>query len=360
MSLFEKHPKTTLSILLVIFVIIVDITAASLFSAIGLYKPQYKIERYYRVENEIFHHTLAANITNAKAQWGPILGYEVNTNSLGFKDSQPRKIPFEKTNHRILLIGDSFTEGIGYAYNDTFAGIIEKKLKDKSIDVFNAAVSSYSPIIYFRKTQYLIEKGFEFDHLVVFIDISDIEDEAKNYFINKDGNVISKRADRLSFKFKRFVTENTIILSNIRILIRKLKNKAKINNQPKFDDVINVPRSLWTINDDIYNDFGKKGLESASKHMTMLADLLKENNIKLSVAVYPWPDQIWHKDLDSKQVVFWKKWSKEHNANFINLFPKFINATEPRKIIDDYYIFGDYHWNSEGHKLIAESVLPHL
>ena len=109
----------------------------------------------------------------------------MNTNSLGFKDSQSRTVPLKKNNPRILLIGDSFTEGIGYAHNDTFAGILEKKLETKNIEVFNAGVSSYSPIIYLRKTQFLIDKGFEFDHLAVFIDISGIEDEAKNYTFDK-------------------------------------------------------------------------------------------------------------------------------------------------------------------------------
>ncbi|MDH5387056.1 MAG: hypothetical protein OEY06_01255 [Gammaproteobacteria bacterium] len=360
MTVFERYPKTTLSTLFITFLLIIDIGAAALFSSIGLYKPQYKIESYYRIENEIFHHTLAANITNAKAQWGPILGYEVNTNSLGFKDSQPRKISLEKTNHRILLMGDSFTEGVGYAYNDTFAGILDKNLKNKNIEVLNAAVSSYSPIIYYRKTQYLINKGLEFDHMVVFVDISDIEDEAKNYIINEDGNVISKRAGKLNYKLKRFITENTIILSNIRILLRKSKNSVKAVNEPKFDDVINAPRSLWTINDGIYNDYGKKGLKLAEQHMTMLANLLKTNNIKLTIVVYPWPDQIWHKDLESKQVIFWQNWSKEHNADFINLFPTFINASNPKKTIEDYFIFGDFHWNKKGHNLIAESILPQL
>ena len=137
MSIFEKHPKKTLSILVFILVIIIDISATSLFTSFGLYNPQYKIESHYRVKNKIFHHTLAANITNAKGQWGPIRGYKVNTNSLGFKDSQPRKIFLKKTNHRILLMGDSFTEGVGLAYNDTFAGILDNKLRSKNINVFN-------------------------------------------------------------------------------------------------------------------------------------------------------------------------------------------------------------------------------
>ncbi len=360
MSVFEKHPRKTLSILLFIFIVGIDILAAAVFTSVGLYNPQYKTEQYYRVKHEVFHHTLAVNVSHSEAKWGPI-GYKVNTNSLGFKDSKSREIPLQMDKKRILLIGDSFTEGIGYEYNDTFAGIIDKKLESKNIEILNAAVSSYSPIIYLRKTQYLINKGLEFDHLVVFIDISDIENEANQYIFDQNKNVISRsnaKDNGLDEKLKRFITEKTILLSNLRILIRKIRTR---NEKKKiFEHALNSNGSLWTINDDVYNAYAEKGLKLASKHMTMLADLLKKKNIKLTIAVYPWPDQIFNKDLKSKQVVFWNKWAKNHNVDFINLFPTFINATEPRKIIENYFILGDVHWNKEGHKLIAESVLSHL
>ena len=58
-------------------------------------------------------------------------------------------------------------------------------MSSKKIEVLNAGVSSYSPIIYFKKIEYLIDKGFEFDELIVFIDISDIEDEATIYRSDK-------------------------------------------------------------------------------------------------------------------------------------------------------------------------------
>ena len=360
MSIFEKHPKKTLSILLFIFIVITDITAANLFSALGLYKPQYKIERYYRVKNDVFHHTLAANISQSDAKWGA-LGYSVNTNSLGFKDSQPRQISLDKKHKRILLIGDSFTEGIGYPYNETFAGIIASKLKPQNIEVFNAGVSSYSPIIYFRKTQHLIEQGFQFDELVVFIDISDIENEAKHYTFDKNNNVIdgpNAKSNKLDQKLKRFITENTILLSNLRILIRKFK--AKTTRPREFNNSLNVHGSLWTVKKEVYNEYAKDGLPLAKKHMTMLSDLLKKHNIKLTIAVYPWPDQIMNRDINSIQVTFWEDWSKKNNVKFINLFPNFINSISPEKIIKNYFILGDVHWNKEGHKLIAESVLPQL
>jgi len=358
MSLFEKHPKKTSFILIFILVIGIDLLAAALFTSTGIYKPQHEIEKLYRIKHENFHHTLASKITYPNARWGPNI-YTINTNSLGFKDKKPRDISLKKSNERILIIGDSLTEGIGYEYRDTFAGIIDKKLKEKNIDVLNAGVSSYSPIIYLRKVQHLLDKGLEFNHLIVFLDISDIEDESTQYMFDANNNVIYQpNAKYLNpgNKIKQFFDEKTILISTIRKLIQKEKKEKTI----KLEQALNLNRGLWSIKENVYNDYAEKGLKQANKHMTMLATLLKNKNIKLTLAVYPWPDQIFYKDLNSIQVSYWKKWAQKNNTAFINLFPIFINSTDPKEIIKKYYILGDVHWNKEGHKLVAKSVLPQL
>ena len=97
----------------------------------------------------------------------------------------------KSANRRILFIGDSFTEGVSLKYEDTFVGLIDSALKKEKIDVLNAARASYSTIIYWRKIKYLIEDiGLKFDEVVVFIDISDAQDEGF-YDLSKDNIVIS-------------------------------------------------------------------------------------------------------------------------------------------------------------------------
>jgi hypothetical protein len=46
----------------------------------------------------------------------------VITNSLGFKDAMPRNVPLHSKRKRVLFLGDSFTEGLGTSYNETFVG----------------------------------------------------------------------------------------------------------------------------------------------------------------------------------------------------------------------------------------------
>ena len=54
--------------------------------------------------------------------------------------------------------------------------------------------------------------------------------------------------------------------------------------------------------------------------MNKVYDLLKENNIKMSLLIYPWPQQLKNKDLNSKHVEMWNKFCIDKCENFINLF----------------------------------------
>ena len=101
----------------------------------------------------------------------------------------------------ILFIGDSFVEGVTFSYEDTFVGIIDSVLSKQGIETLNAGRASYSPIIYWRRIKFLIEElGVQFNEVVVFIDISDAQDEARKYELSKNKNV--KRRSRKSSKTK--------------------------------------------------------------------------------------------------------------------------------------------------------------
>ncbi len=59
------------------------------------------------------------------------------------------------------------------------------------LKIANLGVSSYSPSIYFSKVNFLLQQGITFKELVVYIDISDIQDEAISYEL-LDGVVVPK------------------------------------------------------------------------------------------------------------------------------------------------------------------------
>ena len=51
---------------------------------------------------------------------------------MGFRDSDTKIINKRKNKYRIILMGDSFTEGLGVNWEDSFAGILSDQAKNKN------------------------------------------------------------------------------------------------------------------------------------------------------------------------------------------------------------------------------------
>jgi len=366
---FEANPKKTIVFLIIVGFLIIDFSLASALKIVGLFEPSYVTssirEAHYRKADSIYHHGLVKNIHYEKAEWGGV-DYLVDTNSLGFKDSRVRSIPMNSKNKRIIIIGDSFTEGVGIKFENTFTGLLQKEFSSQNIEVLNAAVTSYSPIIYYRKIKYLIETlGLKFDSVVVLIDLSDIEDEALGYQFDADENVISQGSaanlgaanltpsnqKKAPLSVKEFFTQYTYFLGRLRNLSALLKAKTR-----SWERALNKRRALWTTDQKLYTEYGEKGLHIAAKHMQQLKKLLDSYKISLSIAVYPWPDQIAKNDIESKQVSFWHNWSLVNKIKFINLFDAFLPTTNAEKTIREFYINGDVHWNKAGHQHIYQAL----
>ena len=122
------------------------------------------IEKEYRIQHKVYHHTLKSNFSSNEATWHR--KYKICTDSRGFKFDCKSS---ELNKYDFAFIGDSFIEGIGFPYEKTFVGLVDKKSNFK---IINLSVSSYSPVIYYYKVREFIKSNLRFDHLVVFMDIS--------------------------------------------------------------------------------------------------------------------------------------------------------------------------------------------
>lgn len=304
--------------------------------------------------SEKYHHDLIPNQDGIVA-W---LDYRhrLITNSLGFKDGVVRDVPLTTDGERILFIGDSITEGVGLPYDQTFVGMIDQALAPKGIAVLNAGVFRYSPSIYFRKIRHLIEDvGLKFDHVVVFIDVSDAPNE-DDYFYDQQGNVRDSGYE--SQKTRQMLKTNFRLIKLVDVIrdtLRYDEHTAEMKNILRGNQGEHL--SAWTYDEEKFNRYAKVGLEKATGQMDGLAKMLSAKNIGLTVAVYPWPNQITHRDLNSRQVTHWREWAAGAGANFLNLFPLFINSEAAEKVIDRYYLEHDVHFNEQGHAVVAKAFL---
>jgi hypothetical protein len=88
------------------------------------------------IRDPVYHHTLRPKFDGFD-KWGN-KDYPFVTNSLGFRDASTRDVPLVAFRKRIVFIGDSFTEGIGVPYQETFVGKFAGAFPD--LDVLNAGV----------------------------------------------------------------------------------------------------------------------------------------------------------------------------------------------------------------------------
>ena len=183
------------------FILTIDSLITSFFlKKTDIWKNDQWQDKYYRIKSDIYHHDLMPNIEVIES-WGGKLKRKIITNSIGFRDSQQKKIDKSSNKKRILLIGDSFIEGSGYDYDYTLAGLLSSELGDE-YEILNSAVESYSPSIYFKKIQHYLSLGYKFDQALIFLDLSDIYDELFIKFDENENIIAETPINKLSLERK--------------------------------------------------------------------------------------------------------------------------------------------------------------
>ncbi len=325
---------------------------------------QMEMERSYRIPNAVYHHDLAPNRAERGA-WGNRT-YPIFTNSLGFKDRAVREVPLQSEPWRVLFIGDSFTEGTGVQYPDTFVGILDQVYAAQGIGVLNAAVVSYSPSIYYRKVKHLLEDvKLDFDELVVFIDISDIDDEGRCYDLDALDHVVtastSPPVPTAETGWRATLKENSVLarlgdLAKDALLDRDAWHPVSSDQEALMHTLTDSDRSGWTVDPKRLEAYGRRGLARAQDRMDRLLALLRAHGKPLTVVVYPWPAQVLAGDRDSIQSRTWRAWCEKNGVAFVDLFPDFFASGAPMDVLHRYYIPWDNHFNEEGHAFVAQAL----
>jgi hypothetical protein len=365
MSLFERNPRKTLVLTTVFVVFILDALAGVIFPP--------NAGHSFRCSSPYYHHDFLPN-QNVETKWGD-RKYRFFTNSLGFRDEMVRNVPLASKQKRILLMGDSFLEGMGVPYENSVAGILGKSLKTEATEVLNAAAVSYSPKLYFLKTRHLIEqRHLAFNEIYVFIDISDPHDEIiyKYWEPGSSGafasslRVLNAFSQRHSFFYGYFTARrrlnNERAISNFfpaegsadaRFWVQDLKEYMR-RAEPEKD------RFLWPTKQSALDEWGREGLSLCERYMTEIWKLCTQRGIRLTIVVYPSPYQLTGSNLTGIPVTFWQIFAEKHHVGFLNLFPVFIGNEPPEIVYPRYFIKGDVHWNEAGNRHAAEAVLKHI
>lgn len=322
------------------------------------------------------HHALQPECS-CDRHWGRN-SYTFATNSLGFRDENIRAVPLTRTRPRILVLGDSFTEGMS-SWADSYLGQIAARFP--RYEFLNGAVESYSPSNYLNVARALLDQGVHFDEVIVFIDMSDAQDEAA-FYRDKDPSGAVDGPQQIVHNggwyanLRLYITDHLLLTNTIAGYLEREAVKhgfyhLNVGHGPLFD----LERSAWTYRpvsgtqpyEIGYGPLGlQAGLAKEQSKMTLLWQELQQRNIPLSVVVYPWPAQIVHDTSDSKQVVMWRDWCAGKCQSFISVFPAFFALKEqcppsqPGCWYLSDFIFGDEHYNVAGNALVADAVSKSL
>jgi hypothetical protein len=315
------------------------------------------------IPDPVYNHTLKPKCDEFE-YWGT-RRYRLLTNSLGFRDASNRDVPLSTDRKRIVFIGDSFTEGIGVPYQETFVGRFASAFPD--FDVLNAGVVSYSPSVYFEKLKYLLDLGLRFDEVIVYVDISDIQDEAVNYSSDENGvlkwvNKTDSGAEKTDWWKKKFY------IANFLNWVRLSRKWASTLDRRSLQDLMRsgLYRRDWTTaswtydaNASGYGSLGVEGgIQKAKKKMDRLYEVLSNHGISLSVGIYPWPQQLLYDDENSRQVKIWRDWCAGKCKRFYNHFPTFFQYKDrDPDFVRDLFIWADTHYNPYGHEVLANDLI---
>ena len=296
------------------------------------------------VSHNIFDHNLKKKF-KANLEWAPGKTYIHCTDKNSFRTFCD-KMDSDSKEFDIAFIGDSFTEGVGLNYQETFVGRITDNFND--LKIANLGVVSYSPSIYYTKLKYLLNEGYKFKRVIIYFDISDVYDDNRKYiFVD---NKIRRKKSHLLSKIQRSLKSSFPFLAySSKYIKNNFFEKSDLVNKCKYLDYCHE-KSSWTFSNKY---FGSSEINKSLKFMDMTYELLNKNNIKMSVGIYPWPAQIIFDTRNSKIVSLIENFCINKCEFFFNNFPEFfdeINTSNKEYIIFKYYIEGDVHFNSLGNE----------
>ena len=278
----------------------------------------------------------------------------------------------------IFIFGDSMTFGVGLEYENTYAGLIDKAMKNYNI--YNFGVGSYAPSVHLYKLKEAIRNNINPNKILLFLDLSDVTDEARRWVDDEDG--IPKRPEekphwaqkKIKEKNNSFLVKNfklsqeiaALVNYNLRNFRSKVKNKIaqdennlkikfSVQGQFTYTKFENLDKSYWN-----KSDFAK-GLKKVNEKISKISKIAKENNSEFYLIIYPWGETLYKGEEEFSWSNFGKQLCDKNDCILINAIPEFNKYKNANKNwVNELYFINDEHLNNGGAKLLADIVIKKL
>lgn len=345
------------------------IVAEILFSVFGvsaLYQPS-----PYRRADDVFHHGFVPNSSGVfkSDEWN--VGYSID--SLGFRDRE-YNITKPAGVFRILMLGDSYTEGHGVRSEDSFSKQLEAMLNagNKSAvryEVVDTGVSSYSPILEYLVLKY---KGLALqpDIVILNYDWSDPNDDylySRLATFNGSDVIAVKPAAE---KPKSFFSNMRAFMSRHSYVYQFFAVRFASATSEIVPGAVGPDRLIF-LRDNLTDSDYSSLFNNSVPYILKIRQLSQQNNASFLIHVYPYASQVsteawkggrgkffFRDDLiyPVKPFDVMGQFGVENNIAVVSSYSYFKNAPDPSKLYFNY----DGHFTPEGNKLAASALYDFL
>tara|TARA_B100001989_G_C24535735_1_gene464266 strand:+ start:906 stop:1976 length:1071 start_codon:yes stop_codon:yes gene_type:complete len=283
----------------------------------------------------------------------------ININSLGFRDLE--KI-YNNEKEKVLVLGDSCTEGFGLALDKTFPKQLEKLLNQNNLNynVLNAGISGNNLVDYLEIYNRYFKDDSNIKIIIIALYVGN--DLIDNYAIRKIDLI---EQNNISFIIKNFAARHSTFYN---ITNRFVKSNIQLRSVLTKLGFVHVRSNILSN----YDPENKLLLQKIKYSTNLIGDFKKKlNNKKLYVALIPSKEQInddyWkllNQVIDSN-----KKLERDfptntvendlnkQKINTINLYKTFNSKKSGKNLL---YFKYDPHPNENGNNLMALEIFEKL
>lgn len=350
-----------LTILVIFIILIIDITLSNTVLK------QNHCYQYYE-----FYYELKKNCSGKKRFKSSFPLVNMYTDEMGLRVGK-NKINKNNMKKNIFIFGDSFTYGVGLEFEDTYSGMIAKNLND--FNTYNFAIGSYSPSVHLYKLKDALKKNLRPNIVIVFLDLTDVLDEASRWNYNKENDTVQLRSNYAFLNEQRaqkdFINNNFKVIKNIssyinfNLRILKEKTKTKLLNERKvkqsiqgnftYTDRENLDKRFWK------EGFFEKGLETIEQRILEINEIVINNNSTFYLVIYPWAETL----MFGQDKFSWSNFAKSiciaPKCNLIDTTLNFEEYKNKNELWNsDLFFVNDEHFNKKGNLLMYNTIIKEL
>lgn len=347
-------------------------------AAVRIVEPKKVLREYFEQPHLVFHHRFVPNASGSHKTLEFNVSYSIN--AIGLREREISRNKPEGTK-RVLLLGDSFTEGNGVEAKDAFPARVQALVDAAGLstrwEVLNAGEGSYSPLLeYLLLKKQLID--LQPDLVILNLDLSDVFDDiqyTKLVTVDASGEPVAVPAEperkpgpwyvEATYGLKDFVKEHARLYNFIRRRVAPL-----LMARPDASGDVRVDK--YAMIRDNYDPKDGSDWSLTFGYIKRIRDLLADRGVPLWLTVYPYAHQVSPREWHGGRVF----WSFEQNRVYTTAPQKqveefgrssgipVINMTEDflersKKEFPLYFAY-DGHFLPAGHAVAAEAIFREL